>query len=119
MDWSEDLASTAQEWANNCIFQHSGAPDLGENIYVASWEAQADEVVDSWASEVVSYNYEDNSCLAVCGHYTQVVWRESVHVGCAYADCDGNLLGASGMTSGRLWVCNYSPPGNWVGQWPY
>ena len=43
------------------------------------------------------------------GHYTQIVWRSTVEVGCAVA--------RSGLH--EVWVCRYSPPGNVVGQRPY
>jgi hypothetical protein len=36
------------------------------------------------------------------GHFTQVVWRATTHVGCGTASCTGLVL----------WVCNYDPPGN-------
>jgi len=67
------------------------------------------DVVDSWGNEIENYNYEDNSCSGVCGHYTQIVWATTKKVGCAKIKCDGN----------DIWVCNYDPPGNWVGQKPY
>uniref|UniRef100_A0A0D3FY33 SCP domain-containing protein n=1 Tax=Oryza barthii TaxID=65489 RepID=A0A0D3FY33_9ORYZ len=56
-----------------------------------------------------------NSCSAPegssCLHYTQVVWRDSTAIGCARVVCDGDL--------GVFITCNYSPPGNFVGQSPY
>jgi pathogenesis-related protein 1 len=45
----------------------------------------------------------------VCGHYTQIVWRDTTSVGCAAQSCP----------QGEIWVCDYSPPGNYVGQHPY
>ena len=38
------------------------------------------------------------------GHFTQVVWKDTRQLGCGVAMCDG----------GEIWVCNYSPPGNFV-----
>lgn len=111
LSWSSALASTAQDWADNCDFAHSGQGGVGENIFMGTtgyYDYQ--DVVDSWASEVEDYNYGDNSCSAVCGHYTQIVWRDTLEVGCGRAEC------SSGMD---LWVCQYSPPGNWVGEKPY
>lgn len=53
-----------------------------------------------------------------CGHYTQIVWRNTTHVGCATKVCDKNSP-FQGFTRWQFWVCNYSPPGNFVGQRPY
>jgi pathogenesis-related protein 1 len=48
-----------------------------------------------------------------CGHYTQVVWRNTQRVGCGYSTCQ-----SQGYTF-EIWVCNYDPPGNFIGQTPY
>ena len=44
-----------------------------------------------------------------CGHYTQVVWANTLSVGCGVAVCP----------TGTIVVCNYAPPGNYVGEKPY
>jgi uncharacterized protein YkwD len=115
--WSSHIAGVAQAWANRCVFEHSGG-DFGENLYATTGDGNAAEVVDSWVSEKESYDYANNSCSDVCGHYTQVVWADSQRVGCAVADCtNGGPFGGSG--SWELWVCNYDPPGNFIGERPY
>ena len=43
------------------------------------------------------------------GHYTQMVWRDTTRLGCGEAQCKGMLMV----------VCNYDPPGNYIGQKPY
>jgi pathogenesis-related protein 1 len=69
--------------------------------------------VGSWVSEKQYYDHDTNSCAdgQVCGHYTQVVWRDSTSIGCARVVCDNN--------AGVFITCNYNPPGNVVGQSPY
>ncbi|KAK2998900.1 hypothetical protein RJ639_023346, partial [Escallonia herrerae] len=43
----------------------------------------------------------------MCGHYTQVVWRNSVRLGCARVQSN----------SGWWFIaCNYDPPGNYIAQ---
>jgi pathogenesis-related protein 1 len=124
--WSEILAETAQAWADNlkrkgCVLEHSKDSDYGENIYWAGpvrWsdgrtEVQSitpQNVVDNWGSEKENYNHGKNSCSGVCGHYTQVVWKNSMEVGCGMAICDNKS---------QVWVCNYNPPGNVEGEKPY
>lgn len=113
--WSEDLAISAQNWADelaeNCDFKHSGG-EFGENIWAGTAGAfDPIDVVTSWGSEITDYDYETNTCAEgkVCGHYTQIVWENSTQVGCGTVTCDGL----------DIWVCQYDPPGNFVGQKPY
>jgi hypothetical protein len=114
--WSPDVAAVAQAYAENCVFEHSDN-DYGENLYATTGQATPQEVVGSWVSEVAFYDYEANTCSDVCGHYTQVVWAESLRLGCGFANCTtGSPFGSGGW---QLWVCNYDPPGNFVGERPY
>ncbi|KAF4378489.1 hypothetical protein G4B88_027549 [Cannabis sativa] len=60
------------------------------------------------------YDYNSNTCLSenpwACLHYTQVVWRDSTRLGCAKVHCN---------VEGIIVICNYDPPGNYIGQRPY
>jgi len=135
--WSEVLQQQADKWAaeleatNACRMKHSGS---GENLYWAGplkaanavdsegnwiWQNSLQAIseanmVDSWGSEKQWYDYATNSCNAPvgesCGHYTQVVWRDTQEVGCAKAVCDD---------FSQVWVCNYKPAGNVTGEKPY
>lgn len=115
--WDENVAAYAQEWASQlkrkgCILQHRQPNKYGENIAGASGQQLTPKlVVKMWYTEVENYNYSNNSCKPgkVCGHYTQVVWKNSKRLGCGYAYC-GNS---------EVWVCNYDPPGNYIGEKPY
>ena len=114
--WSQTVAATAQAWADNCQFKHSGG-NYGENIFATSGSATAAEVVSDWVSESSSYDYASNSCVGVCGHYTQVVWRDSQSLGCGVTTCTkGSPFGGGDW---QFWVCNYDPPGNFNGTRPY
>jgi len=114
LSWSEKLAAHAQEWADSLLarrqFAHRPKSKYGENLFeVVGASASASQVVDAWASESGDYDYATNRCRGVCGHYTQIVWRDTKEVGCAVARGAGR----------EVWVCNYSPPGSWIGKRPY
>lgn len=131
LSYSPELAVSAQAWAdhlkqtNQCKMKHSKPEGrYGENLYWASallWsdgrrelqQVSSDKPVDSWGSEIHDYNYKNNSCEPgkMCGHYTQMVWRESTKVGCAIAVCEDSRE--------QVWVCQYQPAGNMVGSKPY
>jgi pathogenesis-related protein 1 len=116
--WSTELAAYAQKWATNlaahgCELAHRTDDAYGENLFwkMGTPGASVKEVVTSWAAEQSSYRHATNTCAAgsTCGHYTQLVWAKTIRIGCGRAAC-GNQ---------EVWVCNYDPPGNFVGQAPY
>ncbi|ETW93982.1 MAG: hypothetical protein ETSY1_36870 [Candidatus Entotheonella factor] len=130
--WSSTLAATAQEWADylastqgKCRMQHrprrgKQARPFGENLYQAFSspnppQTSPQDVVKAWGDEIENYDANTHTCApgAVCGHYTQVVWRGTQFVGCGKATCQ-----TKGYHS-IIWVCNYDPPGNFVGQSPF
>ncbi len=120
LGWSDAAAARATAWAENCQFEHNPAGGYGENLYAATNAQTPVEVVSSWAQERADYSYAANSCAAnrQCGHYTQLVWRSTTAVGCATKMCNAHSPFSS-TTTWYLWVCDYAPPGNFVGERPY
>jgi len=121
MQWSIELAQSAQTYANklaqNGRLEHDSTNQAyGENLYAASFRADYLDAINSWYTEKSFYNYVNNSCQAgrVCGHYTQMIWKDSVELGCAIARyTQGRFRG------GSVIVCRYNPPGNYIGVKPY
>jgi hypothetical protein len=118
LGWDATVAGTASGWAAGCVFAHNIGTGYGENIAASGAALAPAAVVALWAGEAASYDYATNSCDAgTCGHYTQLVWRSTTSLGCALQQCTtGSPFGG-----GDWWfaVCDYSPPGNFVGQRPY
>lgn len=116
LTWSTQLETYAQDWADQmgaegCSnIRHSGG-SYGENLAWGSALTDPNEVVDLWMSEESCFSYGSfpDCCSCTCGHYTQVLWRNTTEVGCGYVDCG----------STHLWVCSYNPPGNYLGQMPF
>lgn len=103
----------AQKRSGDCELIHSGGP-YGENIYWGFGQGFSDAKVATkyWVDEKQFYDYGSNSCESgkECLHYTQMVWRNTKHLGCAAAAC----------SSGKVFfVCSYDPPGNIIGERPY
>jgi pathogenesis-related protein 1 len=112
--WSDRLARYAQQWADHLLdqqrFYHRPHAVYGENLFeINGPRATPSDVIGVWASEAANYSYSANVCRGVCGHYTQLIWSGTREVGCAVAR----------DASHEVWVCNYDPPGNWVGERPY
>ncbi len=88
-----------------------GSGYVGENLYASQGSAaKPADAVTLWMSEAPSYDYASNSGSA--GHYTQVVWRASVRIGCAIVNCPG-------LRFPNTILCDYAPGGNINGQRPY
>ncbi|WP_446010921.1 CAP domain-containing protein [Candidatus Electrothrix sp.] len=130
LKWSDILAKRSKSWAKTlagrCIMKHSHGEPYGENIFYAGPLTQTDpsggktnvsqqisskDVVNTWGEEKKWYDYRSNSCHGgECGHYTQVIWKDTTEVGCAMALCKNNA---------QIWVCQYKEPGNLRGKRPY
>lgn len=54
--------------------------------------------------------------FAKWGHFSQIVWKGTTHVGCATVVCDG-LSNVDSRWSLPFTVCNYSPAGNSAGEY--
>jgi len=126
LTWSASLASYAQAWANelannrNCQMAHRPHDDnspwnliYGENIFSGSAGYTFPDAVKAWGDEKKMFDPKTKKCTGewwACGHYTQVIWKNTTQVGCALAKCkDGSVI----------MVCNYNPAGNYSGQLPY
>ncbi|XP_067678647.1 uncharacterized protein [Haliotis asinina] len=111
MRWDKQLASEAHSWIQRCVMEHQGV--RGENLaMVAGSIMNIDSLVDyginGWYNEKNKWTYGDAFSPAT-GHYTQMIWSSTTHVGCAAKRCPDMYLLA----------CFYSPPGNVMGFNPY
>lgn len=117
LQWSDELAEYAQNWANklakSCDMYHSKGK-FGENIYWTSGTATPAEVVDFWATEEQYFNHRNPVYKSgkgrKYGHYSQMIWRNTTHMGGAMQKC---------KHGGEIWVCNYNPHGNVIGEKAY
>ncbi|CAH8607791.1 unnamed protein product [Schistosoma guineensis] len=118
LKWDDELASKAKDLANECYFHHNDVnlphkwEYVGQNI--AGYQT-IEQAFDAWKDEYKQYSYYSMSCYGVCGHYTQLVWQNTTHVGCGITNCTGNY----GFPYGLSVVCNYGPGGNYEGRYPY
>ncbi|GFP89705.1 pathogenesis-related protein pr-1 [Phtheirospermum japonicum] len=115
--WDQKLVQYARSYARqrreDCALEHSHGP-YGENIFWGSGDGWTPaQAAAAWVAERREYNYWSNSCAfgQQCGHYTQIVWRDTKKIGCAKVVCDGG--------KGVFMICNYNPPGNYIGERPY
>lgn len=125
--WDAVLADTAYNYLSKCQSTDGSRVDdnstrtkeyaalggsgyVGENIFASSASSVApSDAVDSWMSEASDYVPGN---VTNAEHYTQVVWRASVRIGCAIVNCPSVRLH-------NTVLCEYAPGGNLTGQTPY
>ncbi len=125
--WDQTLADGAEAYAEQCIWGHSdGRINTGENLYATNGlNRTITDAAGVWAGEYQDYTFQTGSCAAgkQCGHYTQMIWFDSILVGCGDAVCDplrypnGSIL--FGGDPALNVVCWYAPGGNLMGESPY
>ncbi|WP_298743639.1 CAP domain-containing protein [uncultured Brevundimonas sp.] len=120
--WADALEAEARAWARQLIaidrFAHDPAPHgHGENLWTGwggrVWTPEA--MVGEWIAEKADYrhgvfpNVSRTGNWSDVSHYTQLVWRDTTHVGCAVESRgDRSVL-----------ACRYAPPGNIDGRTAY
>jgi pathogenesis-related protein 1 len=126
--WDAVLADSVYNYAVRCqgangLLSHNanrsadyqalgGSGYVGENIYGSSGNnATPAAAMTLWMSEAADYDYASNN-IGAAGHYTQIVWRSSVRIGCAIVDCPA-------LTYHNTVICDYAPGGNINGERPY
>jgi len=135
LTWNAAQAGTAAKIAASCVFAHNMNVDgggYGQNLAaygssgnVAAFDPKlmlAKSISTQWYyGEVNSFlpSYygqptPDMSNFAAWGHFTQVIWKGSTSVGCASQYCPAGTI-FSGLASWYT-VCNYVPPGNYLGE---
>ncbi len=120
--WADNLEAEAQVWARELIGRDRFAHDPalhghGENLWTG-WGGRVwtpEEMVGEWIAEKADYrhdafpNVSRTGNWSDVGHYTQLVWRDTTHVGCAVETRgDRSVL-----------ACRYAPTGNIDGRRAY
>jgi uncharacterized protein YkwD len=113
--WADSLEAEARTWARQLIASDRFAHDPtlhghGENLWTG-WGGRVwtpEEMIGEWIAEKANYrhgvfpNVSRTGKWSDVGHYTQLVWRDTTHVGCAIETRgDRSVL-----------ACRYAPPGN-------
>ncbi|MFP2770122.1 CAP domain-containing protein [Oceanisphaera sp. KMM 10153] len=114
--WSAAASAQAERWARvlagRCDIEHSQGSGFGENLFMGTLGFY-DELdgVKAWEEEKRDYNGQplSRSLAPRVGHYTQMIWPATRELGCAISVCSNNMI----------LVCNYYPPGNYLGESAY
>ncbi|GIL67279.1 hypothetical protein Vafri_20710 [Volvox africanus] len=127
--WSVILAESATAYAQQlarqgCPLTHSPDNDIGENLLVSQRVPKPDNTcgmaAQAWYGEVQDYEFNtsrpfrDNWPKGI-GHFTQMIWRNTMYLGCGVAVADQNyeiMPGRMARGGCKIIVCHYKTPGN-------
>lgn len=117
------LNASAQAYADKLlstgVFVHSSEEErngAGENLFYTLSEfplepaVLAARAVEAWYEEVANYDYNNPGFGVDTGHFTQVVWKSTTHLGCGIAQGPKVVAGRTGTIN--YVVCHYAPDGN-------
>jgi len=118
--WSDTLQKSAEEYGVKCIWAHSGAAGLGENlaIFMKDPAPAFPELMQSfrdqitgWFDEYKGWDCPTGACGAntQCGHLTQMISKRTTSVGCGIIRCP---KGTPFSSTSQYMICQYSPAGN-------
>ncbi|RAL16846.1 CAP domain-containing protein [Aspergillus homomorphus CBS 101889] len=127
LDWDSALESSAYTLAAKCVYEHDTSIDgggYGQNIgYGVESSAIGEMITNLMYNDEMGYYAElygeadpDMTNFDLWGHFSQIVWKGTTKVGCATVTCPslGNVDAAEALP---FTVCNYSPPGNYAGEY--
>lgn len=117
LTWDTTLASAAAKWASDCKWGHTPNNAYGQNIAAGTASGfGAKDATDLWYDEISQYDFTKAQYSAATGHFTQMVWKGSNKLGCAIQKCSSEQIGLGGSGTAQYVVCNYDPPGNYIGK---
>ncbi|KAK3832968.1 MAG: CAP domain-containing protein [Linnemannia elongata] len=68
------------------------------------------DAVSKWASTSSNYDFGNPGIVKTVASFTQLVWKSSTHVGCAWTTCKIGTIDPTREST--LVVCKFSPGGN-------
>lgn len=132
LKWSPRMASIARAIAQKCVYQHdvqTGGGGYGQNIAAgAPFKDISNVITDQFYNNEVNLypgygdDNPDMTNFHEWGHFSQIVWTDTTEVGCFTYDCSkkkgglGKITGVYGNIAPLFTVCNYYPPGNYMGE---
>jgi len=145
LTWSYQLASIAQDFANNCTWSSSaavlntlsqmysqirGVPynpaalDQRVTLNIAGGFLPGDipNAQATWDARPKWDCHDDQACTSGCSSYRGVIWLASTLIGCAQSSCPGTTQNPAAPGQNAPWTlltCLYNPAGKQVGVHPF
>ncbi|KAK5703250.1 hypothetical protein LTR97_004199 [Elasticomyces elasticus] len=129
IEWDDALAATAEKIASSCVYAHDVDTDgggYGQNIAAGVESNNISAIITDlfyngevgWYDGLYGKDQPDMTNFEKWGHFSQIVWVDTTHVGCATYDCTNKGLANVGTDVAPFFtVCNYKNPGNYANEY--
>ncbi|KAL3267947.1 hypothetical protein HHI36_007084 [Cryptolaemus montrouzieri] len=128
--WSDELASIAQRWADQCLPNENQDEcrdteefAVGQNVVVVEISSREnipnfpDLFMTKWSNSFHYFNLNDivefnASKIDEIGQYSQLIWDTTEYIGCALITFKSPFVEKTSTVHIVRMVCNYGPSGN-------
>lgn len=118
LKWDQALGDSAAAWVDQCNFDASNTPYTSENIAAGQGSNLLPYLFQQWAQEKDVYDMNHPGLTGfnggVTGHFTQIVWKGSTSLGCAWKACPAGKIQPGWTGTATYLACQFSPPGNYA-----
>ncbi|TGO52545.1 hypothetical protein BCON_0139g00110 [Botryotinia convoluta] len=110
--WNDTLADSSSKWVAGCVWDLESTPGIGKS-FVSVIPTSVFGIVNYWGLERQFYNWSEPGMTNSTKQFTQMVWKSTTSVGCAWNNCPpGSSPDPATPGVSLFLLCQYYPKGN-------
>ncbi|KAF7953338.1 hypothetical protein EAE96_006549 [Botrytis aclada] len=112
LTWNDTLADSSSEWVAGCVWDLESTPGIGKS-FVSVIPTSVFGIVNYLGLERQFYNWSEPGPTNSTKQFTQMVWKGTTSVGCAWNNCPpGSSPDPATPGVSLFLLCQYYPKGN-------
>ncbi|TGO80028.1 hypothetical protein BELL_0016g00020 [Botrytis elliptica] len=110
--WNDTLADSSSKWVAGCVWNPESTPGIGKS-FVSVIPTSVFGIVNYLGLERQFYNWSEPGPTNSTKQFTQMVWKSTTSVGCAWNNCPpGSSPDPATPGVSLFLLCQYYPKGN-------
>ncbi|KAF5874820.1 putative extracellular scp domain-containing protein pry1 protein [Botrytis fragariae] len=110
--WNDTLANSSSGWVAGCVWDLESTPGIGKS-FVSAIPTSVFGIVNYLGLERQFYNWSEPGPTNSTKQFTQMVWKSTTSVGCAWNNCPpGSSPDPATPGVSLFLLCQYYPKGN-------